>query len=248
VEYERFTYPPCDAPLMEAYGGRFESVYILLHPFVAVPESLSWKTAKQYPSDEQILTVGEKRNWAQIAAQTGLPTCAKVNQALLTSIGSLSEEFCDYPARDALQKLLQSKNVWMPSEGRFEPLLQESFLDAFEAGSQDELVFVPEFPNVDPIQRINTAKLRNSELPFPSRGTLAAPDGSFLLTVDWDSFFTLFYGPRALVDEVRRRQNLEGFFATPTTEHLWFNYSLGCCVVTLAPEGWAADAGAVLQS
>jgi hypothetical protein len=42
------------------------------------------------------------------------------------------------------------------------------------------------------------------------------------------------------VTEVARRRNLEGFFATPTTEHHWFNYSLGCCVVTLAPEDWTA--------
>ena len=74
---------------------------------------------------------------------------------------------------------------------------------------------------------------------FPRpRGTLAAPDESFLLTVDWDSFFTLFYGPRAFVDEVVHRQDLEGFFATPTTEHFWFNYSLGCSAVTIYPDSW----------
>jgi hypothetical protein len=112
------------------------------------------------------------------------------------------------------------------------------FLAAFQAAGQEELIFVPEFPAVDPIQLLNVSRLRNRKEAFPSRGTLLAPDESFLLTVDWDSFFTLFYGPRAFVTEVARQQNLEGFFATPTTEHFWFNYSLGCCVVTLAPEVW----------
>jgi len=102
------------------------------------------------------------------------------------------------------------------------------------------LIFVPEFPNVDPVQQLNISRLRNRYIPFPSRGTLVAPDESFLLTVDWDSFFTLFYGPREFVAEVACQQHLEGFFATPTTEHFWFNYSLGCCVVTLAPEVWAS--------
>jgi hypothetical protein len=32
--------------------------------------------------------------------------------------------------------------------------------------------------------------------------------------------------------------NLEGFFATPNTEHAWFNYSMGCATVTLSPEHW----------
>ena len=240
VDYERLVYPPYDAPLAEAYGGLFESVYVILHPFVSVPDNLAWKATKQYPTDEQILSHGAKCPWARVAAQTGLTTCAKLNQALLTSIRSIADELCDFPASDTLQRFLQSESVWMPGTGGFEPLLQMDYLAAFQAADLEELIFVPEFPSVDPIQRLNLSSLRSRELSFPSRGTLAAPDASFLLTVDWDSFFTLFYGPSVFVAEVVRRHDLEGFFATPTTEHFWFNYSLGCCVVTLAPEGWPA--------
>jgi hypothetical protein len=238
VEYESLVYPPYDAPLMDAYGHRFESVYVILHPFVAVPEHLAWRAARQYPSDEQILSAGAKCSWASVAAQTGIRSCDKMNQALLTSIRSLNDEFCDFPASIALQEFLQSSSVWMPTEGRFEPLLQMDLLDAFEIDGQEELVFVPEFPKADPIQQLGVQRLKNREEAFPSRGTLAAPDGSFLFTVDWDSFFTLFYGPLDFVAEVVGRNKLEGFFATPTTEHSWYNYSLGCCVVTMAPDGW----------
>jgi hypothetical protein len=236
VEYDRFIYPPYDAPLADAYGGLFESVFIILHPFVSLPDNLSWKVTKKYPSDEQILSLGAKCSWAQVSAQSGLSTCAKLNHALLTSTGSISPELSDSTAATALQRFLQSAPVWMPVQGRFEPLLQMDFLDAFAAAGQEELIFVPEFPNVDPIQLLHVSRLRNRQDPFLSRGTLVAPDESFLLTVDWDSFFTLFYGPRAFVTEVARQQNLEGFFATTTTEHFWFNYTLGCCMVTLAPE------------
>ena len=240
MEYDRYIYPPYDAPLVDAYGGLFESVYIILHPFVSVPDHLAWKATKNYPSDEQILSQGAKCPWARVAAQTGLPSCSKLNQALLTSTRSIADEFCDFPAGDALQSFLQSASVWMPGPGRFEPLLQMDILDAFQAAGQEELIFVPEFPHVDPMQLLNGSSLRNRKEAFPSRGTLAAPDESFLLTVDWDSFFTLFYGPREFVTEVVRQQNLEGFFATPATEHFWFNYSLGCCVVTMVPDGWPA--------
>ena len=126
----------------------------------------------------------------------------------------------------------------MPGEGRFEPLLQVDFLDAFEAAGLGDLIFVPEFPGVDPVQQLNVQRLRGREQTFPSRGTLVAVDESFLLTVDWDSFFTLFFGPREFVAEVVRRNRLEGFFATPTTEHSWFNYSLGCSAVTIYPDSW----------
>ena len=238
MQYERLTYPAYDAPLMEAYGGVYESVYVILHPFVSVPDELAWKATKQYPSDEQILSVGAKYTWADVAGKTGLGTCARVNQALLTSIGSIDEDLRDYAASGALKSFLESEPVWMPGEGRFEPLLQMDFLNAFEAAGRGELIFVPEFPGGDPVQRLAVRRLREREETFPSRGTLAALDESFLLTVDWDSFFTLFYGPREFVAEVVRRNELEGFFATPTTEHAWFNYSLGCSAVTIYPDSW----------
>jgi hypothetical protein len=241
VQLESATYPPYDVPLVEAYEGKFEAVYIVLHPFISVPDYLSWKATHQYPSDEQILSLGAKCSWASVAAQTGIHTCSKLSQALLTSIGSIAEELCDYPAAAALRAFLESGSTWMPEEGRFEPLLQTDFLDAFEAAGLEELIFVPEFPNVDPVQRLKIASLRSRKDEFPARGTLAAPDGSFLLTVDWDSFFTLLYGPRDFLTTVVRRQKLEGFFAEPTTAHNWFNYSLGCCVVTLTPDAWPPD-------
>ncbi|MGA3010063.1 MAG: DUF2711 family protein [Terracidiphilus sp.] len=225
---------------MEAFGGQFESLFVILHPFVSVPEDLAWKVTKKYPSDEQILSLSTKCSWASVAAQTEIDTCAKLNQALLTSVRSIADESCDFQASGTLQSFLQSKSIWMPGSGAFEPLLQTDYLSAFAAAHHEELIFVPEFPSVDPVQRLNVCRLRNRQDPFPSRGTLLAPDEFFLLTVDWDSFFTLFYGPREFVAKVAREQNLEGFFATPTTEHFWFNYSLGCCVVTLAPEVWAS--------
>jgi len=126
----------------------------------------------------------------------------------------------------------------MPVEGRFEPLLHADLLHAFTAAGAGDLLYVPEFPHSSPVVTLPIAALRSGSIPFPARGTLLAPDHSFLFTVDWDSFFTLFYGPRAFVARVSAELNFEGFFATPTTEHAWFNYTFGCATVTLSPEHW----------
>ena len=40
---------------------------------------------------------------------------------------------------------------------------------------------------------------------------------------------------------------LEGFFATPTTEHTWFNYSYGCSAVTIYPDSWVVGEGLTLD-
>ena len=223
---------------MEAYGGAFECAFVVLHPFVRVPAELAWSATQRYPSDDEIAARGEKVSWTEVGAQTGLKSCARVSQALLTSIGSLTDHLADPAGRDALKDFLASQPIWMPTEGRFEPLLQPDFLHIFAEAGADELIFVPEFPNADPVARLPLASLREGAIPFPARGTLLAPDHSFLFTVDWDSFFTLFYGPRSFVTRVAAGLNLEGFFATANTEHAWFNYSFGCATVTLSPEHW----------
>jgi Protein of unknown function (DUF2711) len=236
--YEKFVYPPCDAPLIEAYDGRFEALYVILHPFVRVPDRLAWRTTRAYPSEDQIYAAGEKVRWEQVAAETGLRGAAGLNQALLTSINAIYPEFGDFGSRDRLRQFLEAANVWMPNEGGFEPLLQPDILEAFDAAGRSSLIFVPEFPSVDPVLPFLVSRLKERADPFPARGSLLPEDASFLFTVDWDSFFTLLYGPRRFIERFVARRKVEGFFANATTEHYWFNYAMGCATVTVSPEDW----------
>jgi hypothetical protein len=242
VHYQQFKYPAYEVPLLEAFDSRFESAFVILHPFVRVPQQLAWKTVQLYPADAQILAEGQKCTWEEVYKQTGLNSCAKLNQALLASIGSIIEDLADFEGRKLLQQYLEAEPVWMPTEGRFEPLLQMDLLAAFEAAGCGKMIFVPEFPDVDERKEFSVQHLKNRGIPFPSRGSLMPADASFLFTVDWDSFFTLFYGPREFVTEVARNRNLEGFFAYPKMEHFWFNYSMGCATVTISPEHWPPTA------
>jgi Protein of unknown function (DUF2711) len=238
VQLENYVYPFYGTPLVEAFGGRFEAAFIVLHPFIHVPDFLSWKVTHLYPGDQQIVAHGTRYPWTAVGAHTGLASCARINQALLTAIGSLKGDLADPSGREALQTFLQSNSIWMPAEGRFEPLLHWSFLQVFAAAGMDKLIFVPEIPNSEHTLRLPIQGLKNGSIPFPNCGTLLAPDESFLFTVDWDSFFTLFYGPRAFVGQTAGMLDLEGFFATPNTDHAWFNYSLGCATITVSPEDW----------
>jgi hypothetical protein len=115
VQSEEFVYPACETPLVEAYGGLFESVFVVLHPFVHVPESLSWSVTRAYPGDAQIAALGSKCTWSEVAAQVKLNSCAQMNQALLTLIGSLVDPMADPAGCERLQSFLESEPVWMPA-------------------------------------------------------------------------------------------------------------------------------------
>jgi len=240
VHPETFVYPALKEPLLEAYGLAFESVYIVLHPFVRVPDALAWAVTRQYPSDADLAAQGSKCRWAEAARGAGIRNCAAMSQALLTAIGSVEECLRDPAGALALQRLLQSAPIWMPTEGRFEPLLQADFLSAFEMAGHTEFLHVPEFPEQEPVETLQVEALAMRAKKMPERGTLLALDHSFLFTVDWDSFFTLFYGPRRFVSDVVKARNLEGFFAEKETEHFWFNWKMGCATCTVSPEGWSA--------
>ena len=218
----------------------FESAFILLHPFVRMPQQLSWSATRRYPTDAEILAHGAKCSWSGAARGASIRNCAAMSQALLTAIGSIDEFLRDQDASSLLQRYLQSAPVWMPTEGRFEPLLHADLLAAFAAAGHSQLFHVPEFPGQEPVQTLACADLLQNPEKFPTRGTLLAPDERFLFTVDWDSFFTLFYGPRAFVESFVRSRNLEGFFAEKETEHFWFNWKMGCATCTVSPEGWSA--------
>ena len=238
MEPEQFVYPSYGTPLIEAYDGRFEAVFIILHPFIRVPEELSWSVTRKYPSDKEIVAQGSPYSWTEARSETGLASCARLNQALLTATGSLTGEFTDREGKDAIQKFLQSHPIWMPAQGRFEPLLQSNLLNIFTSARSMELVHVPESPKAQPVARFALADLLDGSTAFPTGGTLLAPDQSFLFTVEWDSFFTLFYGSRVFLVQMARELQLEGFFASANTDHAWFNYSMGCATVTLSPEHW----------
>jgi hypothetical protein len=139
VRYEELVYPAYETALLDAYDHRFESVYIVLHPFVRMPASFAWRGTQQTPSVDQIVAQGAKCPWSKVIKETSLASFAKISQALLTSSGSLADYLCDYPARDAVHAMVQSGSVWMPEAGRFEPLLREDFLAAFEAACHDRI-------------------------------------------------------------------------------------------------------------
>jgi hypothetical protein len=243
-QFDQFVYPPYGTALTEAYEGRFEAVFVILHPFIRIPEHLAWTATRRYPADAEIIAHGTRCTWTQVGRETRLNSCARLNQALLTATGSLTGDLADAEGKSALQGFLLSQPIWMPAQGRFEPLLQRDLLQVFSLAGWDHLIHVPEFPEPDSVASLPILDFKENLVAFPTGGTLLAPDLSFLFTVDWDSFFTLFYGARRFVEEMARGFNLDGFFANANTDHAWFNYSMGCATVTLSPEHWQSAGAA----
>ena len=211
-------------------------------PSCAFPRSWPGAQRISIPATPRSPRTARRFAWTEVAARTSLKSCARINQALLTSIGSLADHVAD-PAGCVTNCSVSSN----PSpSGCLSKAASSRFCSptCFTFSRRRERKSSSSFPNFRipipwcgcPSPACATGQTRFPA--FPARGTLLAPDHSFLFTVDWDSFFTLFYGSRSFVARVAAGLNLEGFFATPNTEHAWYNYSFGCATVTLSPEHW----------
>ena len=76
--------------------GRFECVFVVLHPFVRVPAELAWSATHRYPRRRRDRSARrESRVDRSRGIDTSLKSCARINQALLTSIGSLADHVAD---------------------------------------------------------------------------------------------------------------------------------------------------------
>lgn len=91
---QEFVYPPYGTALIEAHNRRFEAVFVILHPFIRLPEQLAWSVTRRYPTDSEIVAEGSACTWTEVGRQTGLNSCARLNQALMTATGSLNGEPC----------------------------------------------------------------------------------------------------------------------------------------------------------
>jgi len=226
---------------MDAYGRAFECVFVVLHPFMRVPAELAWSTTHRYPGDAEIAARGEKVPWTEVAARTSLKSCARINQALLTSIGSLDDHVAD-PAGAASCSV--SSN---PSPSGCPPKAASSRFSSpifftFCGGWSGRAPLRPRISNTDPVARLPLALFATKQISIPaarsrfaalsSRPTIPSSLRSIGTVSSRSSTAPRICRPRS------RRINLEGFFATPNTEHAWYNYSFGCATVTLSPEHW----------
>ena len=216
---QRFSYPSYEDPLLAAYGGQFECVYVLLHPFRAALEESADLEAVAHKVNHS----AAEQTWAFVTAHTHLKTYPRLNQALLTSIRALREEFCDFPASAELELFLKERALWEPTNGSFESAVINPLLSAFISEGMEELIFIPELADPESVERLSIGALLQGIQPLHFAGSLVAPDSSFLLTVDWDSYFTLFFGPRDQVSRLVEQNDLEGFFADASNHHHWFN-------------------------
>lgn len=252
-------YPSYEKPFLESWNGRFESVFVALHPFFRVPgvdpyadgyavsshangilarsefraadeagfKSLPGKLGEvigdaqfigslSHPEGTDWLTEAQALSWSDVAEGSGLGTRERVGTALLAMIGAIRGKFPEEVSR--LVGFCERTRTFPPSEGSFQPMHFASFLDLFRRAGSPVVMFQEEFDS----QPVLDLAYSEFEPLWPHRGSLYSADKSVLIVVDWDSYFTLIAGERALLEAWVDDRAIDGFFADKTTPHHWW--------------------------
>ena len=212
---------PADESILEFYKGYFDSVYVILHPFlkIANPDKIDFEK-DDYPSKDEITNYCEKITWKRYLEFSGIEDIKTLDIALRNSIGGLKEKFKNDISTAKLDKTFDEHKIYHPSEGNFQKIILDSMLNGLiklghkwiyigdEFGTERKLIFIEDV-------------LSNKEVITDWYKNIFTPKNEILYTVHWDSHFTLLCSDRENIDSIVTEFDFEGFYCNQSTEIYW---------------------------
>lgn len=218
---ERFATYPYNGRILEYYAGVFESVYVMLHPFVR-PTSLSREQLFQPYSLSWAETIAgcEPVRWEEARVAAGLPSIAAVGVALLTGIRALSEPHRNDTYEAQLDAAMAREGWIEPGEGNHADLLIRPMLDVFDELGHS-FVWLANESAGDRICRDVQSLKKERHTSFYRRNCVFSHDHTLLWAVHWDMHFAFLCGSRAELESVRVAERFEGFWCDENTDVVW---------------------------
>jgi len=101
-----------DMPILDFYSGYFESVYIILHPFVSFDEQ---RTGKQV-------------TWKEFIELAGFNDINQLDIALRNFIRGLKTKWENEADVNTLKRVCEAHKLRIPFEGKFQDILENDML------------------------------------------------------------------------------------------------------------------------
>jgi len=220
-EPDHFATCPMDGNILNYYKGEFDSVFVMLHPFIR-PISISKELFRPdtYPNRVSIAIGCEAIRWSKIISLTGLSSLAAVDVGLRTQIGGLNKRVANEEYAKCLEVLYDSHGIVQPDEGHFSDLLHDFVLQCFQDLGHQWVWVGDELGTERKLYWIDDLKVKDLTATM-GHCNVFTPDKSLLWTTHWDSHFSFLCGTHEVLARLVQSVNLEGFFCEPNTEVYW---------------------------
>lgn len=169
---------------------------------------------------------GRTIGWQAVARAAGFSDHCELDRALRTNIHGLRDDLADSASTERLLRYCDREALFLPTEGRFEPVMQSALIQMFARAGHCEIIAGDEFGNEERLVDLSALAGKKpwvgvEDVPAYGARRLFAPDRSLLAWVHWDSFYTLILGTEAGLAGIRLNQLFEGFWCDTATTTYW---------------------------
>lgn len=196
-----------DVPILDFYKGYFDSVYIILHPFVSV--------------DEQ--KVDKQVTWKQFIELAGFNNINKLDIALRNYIRGLNTTWENEADVNILKSTCETHKLRIPCEGRFQDILEHDMLVSLQEQGHDYVFVADEHGFERKVIYIQDLIEKKDKVEFSYAGheNWYTNKHEILYTTHWDSHFTLLCSARETIKTILDKHPFEGFYCDSKTEIYW---------------------------
>lgn len=210
---------PNDGRILEYYKGQFDSVFILLHPFL-LPKTIDMSRfcPEKWPGKHEIIEGCEAVSWARVLELTSLDSLSDIDIGLRTCIGGVQGDLANRSYADILDKLTEESNVIHPMEGALPPLLENLIYESIKVLGHEYLWVGDEWGTERKLHwiedLIEKAEVLGSRCVF-------SHDHRLLVTTHWDSHCSFLCSSKEIIEQILDVNKFEGFYCTEKTEVYW---------------------------
>ena len=208
-----------DYPIKAYYEGIFETVFIVLHPFL-VPINNSaaidyYTNLDKNKVEQQFQAV----TWEEMRQRLGFRDVSRIDHALRTMIWALKPHAEDREGANRIIEYCERENVLPPGEGELSDRLKNQVLRALLELGEEWMWSGDEFCTERHL--IHLRETLAADTWGMQHRTFFGYQHEWLIVPPWDSHFTLFCGSRVFIEQVVKRCELEGFYCDAETTINW---------------------------
>jgi hypothetical protein len=218
-EQEKFASWPRKGKILEFYKGQFDSVYIMLHPFI-LPISIKIERfcPQDYPTKREIIEGCEPVSWHRILELTHLRTISEIEIGLQTRIFGFDCKYANANFAYRLDELFEKEHIVCPSGTNLPPLIENRIYKAVKPLDYQSLWIGDPYTTDRKLYEIDELIEKNV---IPSYGCVFTDDHCLLVTTPWDSDYSFLCSSRKIIEQILSFDNLEGFYCTEQTDVYW---------------------------
>lgn len=198
-------------PILFQLPNGFNSAAILFHPFIQMPSG--WEKSKRenpyqhiYPSDEEILKLGEPMSWKEVMGKCNLKSYKELSIALQHLTGVPSDEY-----KKLASYVKSNPDFYYPEEVNTSLFILDSLVKILCSKGANTLYFSEPIHDTKGSFIVNDMSSLEIANLSPNESIITDENMDFAFMGIYDSFITLLLAKDTNIEDTIKSLNLEAF-------------------------------------